>query len=157
MQPLPAAPGPGSNSHFAMACDIVDAGISPFELQREGVFPAAPSDSAGNTRPSLRSGGLIPVSTLGHDPGSEPRNGNAFSQNDNCWSPVEYLDHRHIHQERPSVCANLNTSRPTQEMRQCDGIRGQPGGSGVSSNLRPGFTLRTGWLEVLEVLAGRHA
>ena len=35
----------------------VDTGISPFEPQREGVFPASPPDSAGNARPSLRWGG----------------------------------------------------------------------------------------------------
>jgi len=39
-----------------MACDIV-AGISPFEPQREGVFPARMPDSAGNARPSPRWGG----------------------------------------------------------------------------------------------------
>ena len=39
-----------------MLCGV-DTGISPFELQREGVFPAPPPDSAGNARPSLRWGG----------------------------------------------------------------------------------------------------
>jgi hypothetical protein len=48
------------------------------------VLPAPPPDSAGNTRPSLRWGGLIPVSTPRSIPAAKPRYGNAFSQNENC-------------------------------------------------------------------------
>jgi len=87
----------------------VDTGISPFEPQREGVFPAPPPDSAGNARPSPRWGGpfgpardrLIPA--LPWD---------APSQNENCRNRGGQLDKTPCIRSGGAVCRSSGATMP---------------------------------------------